>query len=226
MIHLMFLMRRKPGLSRQECQKHWREIHAPLAQRIPGIRRYVQSHVLNVNDDDPPYDGMAEIWVDDEAAAVSVFRSKEYMEGAYLDEPNFVDLKRAVRLRTEDHILLAGQPMTRDARAIKRISLVKRKPGMSREEFCRYWKEVHGPIALKLPGLLRYVQSHTLPSMYANGEPPFDGAAQVWFSDHAALERAFTSKEYLEEARPDGAKFIAPDGVVGLMVEENRVVWP
>jgi hypothetical protein len=40
------------------------------------------------------------------------------------------------------------------------------------------------------------------------------------------MERAFTSKEYLEEARPDGAKFIAPEGVVGLVVEENRVVWP
>ena len=62
--------------------------------------------------------------------------------------------------------------------------------------------------------------------MCAKGDPPFDGAAQVWFSDLAAMERAFTSKEYLEEARPDGAKFIAPDGVVSLLVEENRVVWP
>jgi uncharacterized protein (TIGR02118 family) len=222
----MFLMKRKPGLSRQECQKHWREIHAPLAQRIPGIRRYVQSHTLSVNGQEPPYDGMAEIWVDDEESAVSVFRSKAYLEGAYRDEPNFVDIKQAVRLRTEDHVLRAGQPLTEDARTIKRISLVQRKPGMSKEEFFRYWKDVHGPIALKLPGLLRYVQSHATPSMYANGDPPFDGAAQVWFADLAAMERAFSSQEYLEEARPDGAKFIAPDGVVGLVVEENRVVWP
>jgi len=226
MIHLMFLMRRKPGMSREECQRHWREIHAPLAQRIPGIRRYIQSHVISVNGEEPPFDGMAEIWVDDEEAAVSVFRSKEYMEGAYLDEPNFVDIKSAVRLRTEDHILRAGEPMAKDARLLKRISLVKRKPGIDRDEFCRYWREVHGPLALKLPGLLRYVQCHSVPSMYAKGDPPFDGAAQVWFADLAAMERAFTSREYLEEARPDGAKFIAPDGVVSLLVEENRVVWP
>ena len=226
MIHLMFLMRRKPGMSREACQRHWREIHAPLARRIPGIRRYVQSHVLSMNGEEPSFDGMAEIWVDDEAAAISVFRSKEYMEGAYLDEPNFVDIKRAVRLRTEDQVLRAGEPMTKDTRLVKRISLVKRKPDMDREEFFRYWRDVHGPLALKLPGLLRYVQCHAVPSMYANGDPLFDGAAQVWFSDVAAMERAFTSKEYLEEARPDGAKFIAPDGVVGLLVEENRVVWP
>lgn len=226
MIHLMFLMRRKPGMSREVCQRHWREIHAPLAQRIPGIRRYVQSHVLSVNGEEPPFDGMAEIWVDNEETAVSVFRSKEYMEGAYLDEPNFVDVKSAVRLRTEDHILRPGEPMAKDTHLIKRISLIKRKPGMDREEFFRYWQEVHGPFALKLPGLLRYVQCHAVPSMYAKGDPPFDGAAQVWFSDLAAMERAFTSKEYLEEARPDGAKFIAPDGVVSLLVDENRVVWP
>lgn len=226
MVHLMFLMRHKPGLSRQECQRHWREIHAPLAQRIPGIRRYVQSHALAVDGQEPPYNGVAEIWVDDESAATSVFRSKEYLEGAYLDEPNFVDIKHAVRLRTEDHILRAGASIGKNERLIKRISFVKRKEPMNRAEFCRYWEEIHGPIALHLPGLLRYVQCHTLPSMYTDGEPPFDGAAQVWFSDLAAMNRAFASEEYLKEARPDGAKFIAPDGVMSLIVEENRVVWP
>lgn len=226
MVHLIFLMKRKPGLSRSECQKHWREIHGPLAQRIPGIRRYVQSHVLAVNEQDPPYDGAAEIWVDDEDAATSVFRSKEYLDGAYVDEPNFVDIKQAVRLRTEDYVLRAGAPIGKDERLIKRISFVKRKADMKKEDFFRSWEEVHGPLALKIPGLLRYVQCHALPSMYAKGEPLFDGAAQVWFADLAAMNQAFTSKAYLEEARPDGAKFIAPDGVMSLIVEENRVVWP
>jgi uncharacterized protein (TIGR02118 family) len=226
MVHLLFLMKRKPGLSRQECQRHWRGIHAPLAQRIPGIRRYVQSHVFSVQEEEPPYDGVAEIWVDDERAATTVFQTKEYLEGAYLDEPNFVDVKQVVRLRTEDHVMLTGAPIGKDERLIKRISFVKRKPGMHREEFFRYWQDVHGPLALKLPGLRRYVQCHALPSLYANGDPPFDGAAQIWFADLRAMQEMLESKAYVEETRPDGAKFIAPTGSVTLIAEENRVIWP
>jgi uncharacterized protein (TIGR02118 family) len=158
MVHLLFLMKRKPELSRQECQRHWREIHAPLAQRIPGIRRYVQSHVFTAQGEKPPYDGVAEIWVDDERAATAVFQTKEYLEGAYLDEPNFVDVKQVVRLRTEDHVILTGAPINKDERLVKRISFLKRKPGMNREEFFRYWQDVHGPLALKLgPASLRAV---------------------------------------------------------------------
>ncbi|MGE0823927.1 MAG: EthD family reductase [Candidatus Binatia bacterium] len=225
MVHLLFLMRRKPGLSRAECQRHWREIHAPLAQRIPGMRRYVQSHVIAAANEETPYDGAAEIWVNDETAATTVFQSKEYKEGAYLDEPKFVDIKSALRLQTEDRMIFAGAPMSKTEGLVKRMSFIKRKPGMSREEFSCYWQDVHGPIASKLPGLRRYLQCHTLPSMYANGEPPFDGVAQVWFTDTAALDKAFSSRVYLEEARPDGQKFIAPDGVMGLLIQENRVIW-
>ena len=32
---------------------------------------------------------------------------------------------------------------------IKVIVLVKRKEGISREEFYKYWKEVHGPFVAK-----------------------------------------------------------------------------
>jgi uncharacterized protein (TIGR02118 family) len=226
MIHLLFLMRRKPGLSREECQRHWREIHAPLAQRIPGIRRYVQSHVIVANGEEPSYDGAAEIWVDDEKAATTVFQSKEYLEGAYRDEPNFVDIKSALRLRTEDHMILAGAPIAQNERLIKRLSFVKRKPGMSPQEFFRYWQDVHGPIASKLPGLRRYLQCHNVMSSYDGQEPRFDGVAQLWFSDVAALNNAFSSQVYLEEAQPDGQKFIAADGVMSLLIEENRVIWP
>jgi uncharacterized protein (TIGR02118 family) len=226
MVHLLFLMKRKPELSRQECQRHWQEIHAPLAQRIPGIRRYVQSHVFTAQGENPPYDGVAEIWVDDERAATAVFQTKEYLEGAYLDEPNFVDVKQAVRLRTEDHVILAGAPINKDEPLVKRISFLKRKPGMSREEFFRYWQDVHGPLALKLPGLRRYVQCHALPSIYANGDPLFDGVAQIWCTDQVTLQEMLQSRAYVEETRPDGVKFIAPIGIVTLIAEENRVIWP
>src|SRR4051795_9544126 len=48
-IKLVFCLRRKPTLSREDFQAYWREIHAPLvAERaeVLQIRRYVQSHSL------------------------------------------------------------------------------------------------------------------------------------------------------------------------------------
>ena len=53
---------------------------------------------------------------------------------------------------------------------IKVCELVRRRPGMSVEEFQAYWRDVHGPIVAALPGLRRYVQDHPLPGGYRNGE--------------------------------------------------------
>jgi uncharacterized protein (TIGR02118 family) len=45
---------------------------------------------------------------------------------------------------------------------VKAISLIRRKSGLSREDFHRYWWDVHGTIAARIPGLRRYVQCHAM----------------------------------------------------------------
>jgi len=40
------LLTRKDGLSREDFVKHWFEVHGPLAHAVPGVQRYVQSHIL------------------------------------------------------------------------------------------------------------------------------------------------------------------------------------
>jgi uncharacterized protein (TIGR02118 family) len=42
MIKSISLLTRKLGLTHEQFMKHWFEIHAPLALKVPGIRRYVQ----------------------------------------------------------------------------------------------------------------------------------------------------------------------------------------
>ena len=44
MIKTIALAYRKEGMTRQEYSKYWREIHAPLAERmIPNVKKYVQN---------------------------------------------------------------------------------------------------------------------------------------------------------------------------------------
>lgn len=103
---------------------------------------------------------------------------------------------------------------------VKAIYLIRRKPGMAAEDFHRYWREVHGAIAARIPGLRRYVQCHAL----ATGEdPPYDGAAEVWFDDMDAIGRAVASPEYAA-AREDEGRFIDLEHTTLIFTEEIPVL--
>ena len=107
---------------------------------------------------------------------------------------------------------------------IKLIYCITRKPGLSVDEFQRYWRETHAPIAARLPGLRRYVQCHTLPALYAGENPPaYDGAAELWFDDQEALQRAMASPE-VQAAREDERNFIDHSKVFAIVTEEKPVV--
>ena len=90
MIRLIFVLRRKPSMSREDFQKYWYETHAPLVAKHAttlGILRYLQDHTLDdpMNEQmaqarggmEPPYDGVAELWWTTRQALAS-----RHLEGA------------------------------------------------------------------------------------------------------------------------------------------------
>jgi len=46
MIAAISLMRRQDSISLARSRRHWRDIHGPLVCGFPGLRRYVQCHVV------------------------------------------------------------------------------------------------------------------------------------------------------------------------------------
>ncbi len=73
---------------------------------------------------------------------------------------------------------------------IRRISLVRKRPDLTREEFVAAWTGEHVDYARRLPGLRGYV-IHVL-----DGEdPPVDGIAVTTFDSRADAERAFADPE-------------------------------
>jgi uncharacterized protein (TIGR02118 family) len=226
MVHLVWLYVRRAGLDREAFLRHWQERHAALIERLPGLRRYAQNATLAARGQAPPFDGVAEIWVDDEAAAQTLLRSRAYLDGALADECNFVDAAQVVRLLTVDHVVLAGAPVRRDEALPKRMTFFKRRAGLTRDELLRYWRGVHGPLAASAPGPRRYVQSAVLPSACEPGEPRFDGVAQIWFDDDIALQTLLESKLFRESVKPDERNFVAADNCFTLAAEERLVVWP
>lgn len=94
---------------------------------------------------------------------------------------------------------------------IKSVSLLVRRPGMTHEQFMKHWVEIHAPLALKVPGLRRYVQSHILEDRRRADVPPLaveiDGIAELWYDDRESLARALASPEG-KALYADGALFI------------------
>jgi uncharacterized protein (TIGR02118 family) len=85
----------------------------------------------------------------------------------------------------------------------KVIWLVKFRSDVPREEVVRWWREEHGPLAARTPGMVRYVQSHWTAALdhdtqlpVAGSEPHFDGHAEHWFSDYDSYRAAMASDEW------------------------------
>jgi uncharacterized protein (TIGR02118 family) len=72
---------------------------------------------------------------------------------------------------------------------ITNLTMFKRRPGLSVDAFRRYWQTTHGDLALRLPGLRRYVQHPTDESGYRRHEPVYDGVAETTWDDLDDLRR-------------------------------------
>jgi uncharacterized protein (TIGR02118 family) len=92
MIKVIYCFRRRPDMDDAAFNEYWQHVHGPIGAQIPGLRRLVQSRALRIPGDSraPDFDGVVELWFDDEAALLRARSSPEWMRSG-LDEPNFLD---------------------------------------------------------------------------------------------------------------------------------------
>lgn len=222
MVKVITFLKRKPGMPVAEFQSYWRTRHPEVVTRLPGVRRYVQSHALLplYGKDEPVYDGIAEVWADDTGALRAMTRSPEHA-GVQADEARFIDRTSMGVIITEDHVIKDG-PVPPDA--VKSVAFLTRKPGLSVEDFQRHWLEMHAPIAATLPGLRRYVQSHTRRPAYEAGRvPAYDGAVLAWFDSTEAIRGAAATAEYAR-VLADGISFLSAGAMPSLLTTEYVIV--
>jgi uncharacterized protein (TIGR02118 family) len=122
---------------------------------------------------------------------------------------------------------LKGKPMsTPSPKLVKRISLLTRKEGMSKEEFLKHWND-HLPISHAVPGLRRYTLCHIVSEPQRKDVPvvwelgQVDGIAETWFDSQEATEKAFSSPEGLAWLA-HGSSFIGRQKT--FVVEEEFVI--
>ena len=95
------------------------------------------------------------------------------------------------------------------------VALLPRKPGMSKEDFHRHWRERHGPLVVQVLGkhLISYEQYHRLNDVGAGDE--WDGIAIQRFESEDAFNAFMTDPAFFEKVVPDQDEFI----------DVRRVVW-
>jgi uncharacterized protein (TIGR02118 family) len=64
---------------------------------------------------------------------------------------------------------------------VKLICFVRRKAGITHEQYLQHWRNNHGPLAVaRQPGFWHYVQNHIV-DWVTEGTPPFDGIGELHF---------------------------------------------
>jgi uncharacterized protein (TIGR02118 family) len=223
-VKLIACFKRKPGVSVDEFQRHWRTRHAELVVRQKGLRRYVQNHVIesSYRTREPLYDGIAEAWFDDLGAMRALAPSAEFA-AVRADEANFIDAASMGVVLVDELVVTDGAA---PPAAIKTITCLHKRADLSVDAFQAYWSGPHAALASRLPGQRRYVQCRARRGFYESGRAPlYDGVALAWFDDAAALPVVVRSPEYAA-MRADEPNLLAPGAAPLVIVREAEIALP
>jgi uncharacterized protein (TIGR02118 family) len=107
-LKFVVVLYRRPGITAQQFALNLRQEHGPLAERIPGLRRYVQNHVLpDPTRPHPGWDAVVELWWDDWAAMEAAWKTPAG-QAATAHLAVFADLARSTWSAVSEEIRREG----------------------------------------------------------------------------------------------------------------------
>ena len=110
---------------------------------------------------------------------------------------------------------------------VRLTCLLRRKPGLTPEEFHEHWREVHGPLIVALQcgsHVLRYEQHpRPLDDYSGDDDPGFDGVTVQWFADMDAY-RAHMGEPDFADMWTDIESFLDTSKLHFVLTEHPRLV--
>ena len=227
MIKFAIAFHRQDGLSHEQCIAHYRDKHAPLCMRTPGMsdycRRYLQNDVVHGGRDDH-HSGLTVAWFDDPAGLFAHFTVPAYLPIIRPDEMTFSKHEGALLSLGEERVVVPGGE---DAQTRVFRFLRAKADGAEMERFRR---EVYGPaLVAEVPGdigLLGYVQSGRVPvDLPFPPEQVFDGLDEFMFASPDAAQ-LFVSWEASLADRLGAQDFWEGDKGATLISSATRKIFP
>jgi uncharacterized protein (TIGR02118 family) len=227
----MGLIRKKADWVHADFVAHWRNRHGPIAARMPNLREYWQNLVI----DRMPsvrglpcgtwdFDGFSQLWFGSPLQAKTAATDSDFARTLIADEQYFLSTLHIVT--AEQAVILSVPEPPRRGALSKRMSLLKRRPELTGEEFSRAWT-AHAGFVQEIDGVVGYRQNLVTARERIKGQPcgydelPIDGIVELWFDDRAAMEAAFASHAGQRSTEHAGTFVIE---ITSFLVVEHRVV--
>ena len=102
---------------------------------------------------------------------------------------------------------------------VKLVGLIRKRSGLTTEQFRAHWLDVHAPLARQFPGLRRYAVNFI--DRDANPTAAYDGFSELWFDSEEALNAALKSPEGVT-LMADLPNFV--EKIEGLVVEDHLML--
>jgi hypothetical protein len=233
-IKLICFVKRNPSLSVDEFHDHWRGRHGRLIRETPGVAdrlvRYEQNHRCPEDyERGGDFDGVAIQWFDSMDDFVAMVGDREYQARVAPDERALLDLDGIVWILTEEEEVVIPGPEERDEPVTKLVCMVKRRPGMTIDDFHHHWRTVHSPLNCDTPSIaryfVRYERNHRVAADYERpGASDFDGTAVEWYPSVQAFYDMIGEPAYRELIYPDEQRFLDRDHLLWLLTEKEETI--
>ena len=229
---LFVFARRRATLERGEYWAAWRAAVSALLNEGPGraVSRCVENRAI-AGASVPemtlsPFDGATELWFPEPEELAAALGDDAWRGALEAIAAEFAAPGTTIVLAAEESV-----QFDRGFGAVKFMALSCRAASFAtRDEWIRYWVEVHGPMAHGIPEFTRYygryVHNYILPSEHATGglEPEFDGIVEEWVESVDSFAQCLAEPRYLETVRPDELRFVDFSRSHVLLAEEHVVL--
>ena len=108
---------------------------------------------------------------------------------------------------------------------VKMLITLKRRAGMSLQEFKDYRRDVHAPLLFAIPEaryIRRFVVSYPVPAP-TFPEPSYDAVVEAWFDSLDDLNALYLCENFQTKVDPDHANFLDV-AQAGRIISEEIVV--
>ncbi len=104
---------------------------------------------------------------------------------------------------------------------VKRLGILRRKDGITHDEFVTHWMQRHAELCKKLPGLRRYSINLVERGRFPHFD--YDGFSELWFDSEEDLQASLSGPEgrALLADLPNFAKDVSP-----IVSVEHQMLWP
>jgi hypothetical protein len=243
MLKVAWMVRLSREHDRDEVRREWNEEHAGLMRALPGLERCTQNETIAIAEgpgagvERPAIDGIVCTWWGGRDAFEAALRSTEWervrAHGERIFDPSFELALQAAEIEERVMRIGPGTPWRGSsvpASMCKHVGVLHFRRDLTRGAARAWWAGPHGSLALKVPEILYYVQSHSarplrLDGADAAGVFPFDGFSEAWFADRETFEHAHDSPAWhaLRDDSPNLFDVEAIEAGVNCVVAERVV---